>query len=163
MIAFVIHIYPSLIGLIMSYIILIQGYVVVLTFIIASVMIVRLGRGWRSVRRQTFSFSNEIQEFTDQELKTAQKYVEETLRNRSWILHMFGSYFPGPLKAPYFAIQLFDLELTKISENAREAPLGIRFFIQRWANWIFGRKLCSKYITGKSLSLNPYPFACTMP
>lgn len=45
--------------------------------------------------------------------------MEETLRSRNWVLYMLASYFPAPLKPAFYAIHLFDLELTKISENAR--------------------------------------------
>lgn len=50
--------------------------------------------------------------------------MEETLRSRNWVLYMLGSYYPAQLKPAFYAINLFDLELTKISENAREPALG---------------------------------------
>jgi hypothetical protein len=69
--------------------------------------------------RNRYPFGSNIQEFTSQELANAQKYVEDTLRNRSWVTYMFASYFPVPLRQAFYAIHLFDMELTKISENAR--------------------------------------------
>lgn len=67
------------------------------------------------LERYRYPFSSNIQEFTSQELANAQKYVEDTLRNRSWVTYMFASYFPVGLRQPFYAIHLFDMELTKIS------------------------------------------------
>jgi hypothetical protein len=57
-----------------------------------------------------FKFSNnKLQVFTDEELKNSQKYVEETLRSRSWVIYMLASYIPSPLRHAYYAIHLFDM------------------------------------------------------
>ena len=74
---------------------------------------------WDSLRhKQKYSFG-EVQEFTSQELKNAEKYVEETLRSRTWVTYMLASYIPQQLRPSFYSIHLLDLELTKISENAR--------------------------------------------
>ena len=70
-----------------------------------------------------FAFG-EIQEFSREELGKAEKYVEETLRSRNWVTYMLASYLPRELRPHFYTIQLLDLELIKIAENAREPQLG---------------------------------------
>jgi phytoene/squalene synthetase len=65
-----------------------------------------------------------VEQFTTDELAVAQKYVEETLRSRTWVTYMLASYLPQPVRPAYYAIHLLDMELTKISENAREPSLA---------------------------------------
>lgn len=113
--------------------------------------------------RNRYPFGSNIQEFTSQELANAQKYVEDTLRNRSWVTYMFASYFPVPLRQPFYAIHLFDMELTKISENAREPPLGIYSFIKHWENSTSGKSVYTKSTTGRNLSQSLYPSVCITP
>ena len=98
-------------------------------------------------------FSN-IQVFSADELKNAQKYVEETLRSRTWVTYMLASYVPVQLRPPFYAIHLLDLELTKISENSREPALGTCSLTQPLANWTSGRRPCTKFITGRSRRAN---------
>lgn len=81
-----------------------------------------------------------VQQFTAEELTTAQKYVEETLRSRTWVTYMLASYLPQPVRPAFYAIHLFDMELTKISENAREPSLGKAWVIQLRESSIFGKR-----------------------
>ena len=80
-------------------------------------MIIRSKQIVRSVLfSNCFTFSNnKLQVFTDEELKSSQKYVEETLRSRSWVIYMLASYIPSTLRPAYYAIHLFDMELTKVT------------------------------------------------
>ena len=50
--------------------------------------------------------------------------MEETLRSRTWVTYMLASYIPVKLRPAFYSLHLLDLELTKISENAREPALG---------------------------------------
>lgn len=67
-----------------------------------------------SIPRFALFFSS-IQQFTPDELKKSQKHVEETLRTRTWVTYMLASYLPVELRIHYYTINLFDMELTKIS------------------------------------------------
>ena len=54
-------------------------------------------------------YFGEIQEFTSEELKNAEKYVEETLRSRTWITYMLASYIPQKIKPSFYALHLLDI------------------------------------------------------
>lgn len=56
-----------------------------------------------------------IERFTKDELAESEKYVEETLRSRTWVTYMLASYIPTQIRPAFYVINLFDMELTKIS------------------------------------------------
>ena len=85
--------------------------------------LVRSSAWGRLTRSGTSSFGS-IQEFSREELARAEKYVEETLRSRNWVTYMLASYLPKPLRPQFYTINLLDLELIKIAENARDPQLG---------------------------------------
>lgn len=112
------------------------------------------------IRRRAHGFSS-LKEFTPEELSKSQKYVEETLRSRTWVTYMLASYLPSQLRIHFYTIHLFDMELTKISENAREPSLGTFLLRQPWENLTFGSSLCTVSTKATNLSPSPYQFACT--
>jgi hypothetical protein len=78
-------------------------------------MIVGRAKMMAGLVSRRYCWFGSIQVFSADELKNAQKYVEETLRSRTWVTYMFASYLPVQLRSPFYAIHLLDLELTKIS------------------------------------------------
>lgn len=114
----------------------------------------------RTGTKTAYSFG-QIQHFSSEELSKAEKYVEETLRSRTWVSYMLATYFPANLRPSFYAIHLFDMELTKISENAREPALGTFPLTQLLANLIFGKNPCSPSTTVKNLSHSLYRSVCT--
>ena len=69
--------------------------------------------------------------YEEGDLKKAEEYVLETLRSRSWMDYMISSYYPKSLRTAFCTIQLFNLELIKISDNIREPSLGFALIIFR--------------------------------
>jgi hypothetical protein len=125
---------------------------------------IRIGRalGRTLAGRRGYCFGD-IQEFTPEELKKSEKYVEETLRNRNWVTYMLASYFPQALRPTFYALHLLDLELTKISENAREPALGTPLPTQRSANSTSGKTVSSRSTTARNPSPSPFRSLCTTP
>jgi hypothetical protein len=114
------------------------------------------------LRRIIAPFSS-VEMFSKDELAASHKYVEETLRSRTWVTYMLASYIPNQIRPAFYTIHLFDMELTKISENAREASLGTYGVIKGWASSIFGRSRSIRSTMERNRNLSPFRFACMTP
>jgi len=73
---------------------------------------------------------------------------------------MMASYLPQPLRPAFYALHLFDMELTKISENAREPSLGTGRSIQHRESSTSGEKPSTASTLDRNLSRSPYAYLC---
>ena len=93
--------------------------------------------------------------FEEGDIKKAEEYVVETLRSRSWTDYMISNYYPKSLRMAYCTIQLFNLELMRISDNIKEPSLGMAtHYWQDWEDSISGEESSTKYTIQKNQALS---------
>lgn len=51
--------------------------------------------------------------------------MTETLQSRSWVDFLISNFYPKKVRSDYCAIQMFNLEMIRISDNLKEPSLGL--------------------------------------
>lgn len=67
----------------------------------------------------------QLSAFSKENVEKSEKYVTETLRARSWVDYLTSSFYPKKVRTDYCAIQMFNLEMIRISDNLKEPSLGL--------------------------------------